>query len=102
MMNALNTLPIFDQIALKIIREQELVIGPLAWAQAAKVQGIHITDQKAGVVSVDQGPGASSIIDRLVGQYEKLFGRASREVCKDAAAPLVAELSPADVPNSLR
>ena len=32
----MNTL---DSIAVKIIKEQELVIGPLAWSEAQKVPG---------------------------------------------------------------
>ena len=42
---------IYDQIALKIIREQELLIGPVAWLQAAKVKGLTIIDRAKGVVS---------------------------------------------------
>ncbi|MBI4225104.1 MAG: hypothetical protein HY617_02120 [Candidatus Sungbacteria bacterium] len=41
-------------------------------------------------------------IDALVAQYERLFGRASIEVCKEAAAAIVADLKPEDVPVSLR
>ncbi len=37
----------------------------------------------------------------LVAQYERLFGRASHEVCKEAAAALIASLPRADVPQSL-
>ncbi len=31
---------IFDQISIQIIREQELIIGPLAWDEACKEQEI--------------------------------------------------------------
>jgi len=91
---------ILDQIATKIIKEQELIIGPVAWSQAAKVQGLHITDQRSGAVSIDGN--APTVIDSLVGQYEHLFGRASKEVCKDAAASLLVSLSSSEVPSSLR
>lgn len=90
----------FDQIAVRIIREQELIIGPIAWQEAQKVEGLHITDMAAGTVTIDDnGP---SIIDRLVEQYEHLFGRASREASKEAVAGLLADLAPADIPASLR
>lgn len=90
-----------DIIATKIIKEQELIIGPMAWLQAEKVTGLHIKDKKSGEVTIEND-NAKSIVDNLVGQYEHLFGRASREVCKEAAAGLLAELSPAEVPISLQ
>ncbi len=92
---------IFEQITIRIIKEQELIIGPLAWVQASKVSGIHITDQKAGALTVDT-TNESITIDELVSQYERLFGRASKEVCKEAASKLIAGMSPAEIPSSLR
>lgn len=90
-----------DQIATRIIKEQELIVGPIAWQEAEKVHGIHVVDQKSGAVSIENGD-ARTVVDNLIGQYEHLFGRASREVCKEAVARLVADLSPAEVPSSLR
>ena len=90
----------FDQIATKIVKEQELIVGPIAWQEATKVQGLHITPTHERV-SIDNGNG-DQVIDRLVRQYERLFGRASREVCRDAARSLIADLAPAQVPASLR
>lgn len=86
-------------IALSIIREQELVIGPLAWGEAKKVKGISVNPDKT--VTLETG-NEMQIIDNLVAQYERLFGRASHEVCRDAAASLIRDLSPAEVPSSLR
>ncbi len=89
-----------DTIAAKIIREQELVIGPLAWSEAGKVQGMTVDRQKGEVIISNGDPKAA--VDRLVAQYERLFGRASHEVCRQAAASLLTQLSAADVPASLR
>ena len=89
-----------DEIAAKIIKEQELVIGPLAWSEAAKVAGLRVVNRNTSEVSVF-GSDQKVVIDRLVAQYERLFGRASEEVCRRAAAALVAKLSPSDVPSSL-
>ena len=91
----------FNQIATKIIKEQELVIGPLAWSEARKVSGLNVVDQNKGEVSISNGD-EKGVVDRLVGQYERLFGRASHEVCRDAVASMLANLSPNDVPVSLR
>jgi len=91
---------VFDQIAGKIISEQALIIGPLAWKEAGKVQGLHIVPMSEQV-SIDNDDG-NLVIDRLVAQYERLFGRASHEVCRDAARSLIVDLTPAQVPMSLR
>jgi hypothetical protein len=90
-----------DEIAVKIIQEQALVIGPLAWSEAGKVTGLHIVDSKKGEVDLGN-TDPKAVVDRLVDQYERLFGRASHEVCRDAAASLIAGMSQNDVPLSLR
>lgn len=90
-----------EEIATKIIQEQELIIGPIAWTEAEKVQGIHIQDRKTGKLSLE-GADSKAVIDQLVLQYERLFGRASREACKEAVMGLIAELAPSDIPSSLR
>ena len=41
----------FPQIVTRIIREQELVIGPLAWDEARKVEGLQVLDEKKGEVN---------------------------------------------------
>jgi hypothetical protein len=92
---------ILEQVAIKIIKEQELIIGPLAWFQAAKVKGIHIVDQKTGALTLEN-VDERLVIDGLVGQYVHLFGRASLEVCKEAASGLVANMIPSEIPSSLK
>lgn len=91
----------YEQIATKIIKEQELVIGPMAWSSARKVSGLRIVDQSKGTVAIE-GSNTASVIDGLVLEYEHLFGRASREVCRDAASGLLADLPQNEVPTSLR
>ena len=89
-----------DQIAIRIIKEQELIIGPLAWKEAEKVDGIHIKNPKTGELTLtDADPKIT--IDHLVAQYERLFGRASHEACREAVAGMLADLSPAETPSSL-
>jgi hypothetical protein len=87
------------QIPIRIIKEQELVIGPLAWDEARKVSGLNI-DQKNNSVTFS-GDG-KDIINRLVAQYERLFGKASREVCRQAVQDLTAEMSAEEIPSSLK
>lgn len=90
----------FKQIILKIITEQELIIGPIAWSEAKKVPGLKVIDPKTGEIELEGDPKA--IVDRLVAQYERLFGRASHEVCREAVSALITDMQPAEVPVSLR
>ena len=90
----------FNQIAYKIIKEQELIIGPVAWSEAKKVEGLRIIDQKTGEMELAGDP--KQVIDRLVAQYERLFGRASHEVSREAASALIASLSVDEIPLSLK
>lgn len=91
----------FDQIASRIVKEQELIIGPLAWEEAQKVQGLQVVNVQEGQVHLEDGD-LKIIVDKLVAQYERLFGRASHEVCKEAVQDLIAEMAPEEVPESLK
>ena len=42
------------------------------------------------------------VINRLVAQYERLFGKASHEVCREAVQDLIAEMPPEEIPSSLK
>lgn len=87
-------------IAEHIIKEQELVIGSLAWSEAEKVSGLKIDSNSHEIhFSV---PDTKNVIDLLVAQYERLFGKASHEVCREAAAPFLAQFSIDEIPKSLR
>lgn len=105
-MKKLKTIKIMDtlnydlQIALRIIKAQEMIIGPLAWSEAREVSGLRVIDQKREEVSFDGD--AKDILNRLVVQYEHLFGRASHEVCREAVQDIVAEMPPEEVPSSLK
>ena len=87
-------------MSIRIIKEQELVIGPVAWEEAQKVSGFHVVDQKKGEVTFDGD--AKEVLNKLVAQYARLFGKASNEVCRGAVQDLIADLPKADVPSSLQ
>lgn len=91
----------FLEIAIKIIREQEFIIGSLAWDEARKVQGLQIIDAKNGKISIENSD-PKKIINNLVAQYERIFGRASHEVSKDAVRSIVSKMPVDEVPVSLR
>ncbi len=89
----------FVQIPIRIIKEQELIIGPVAWDEAKKVEGLTI-DQSHDSVSFSGDQ--KDVVNRLVAQYEKLFGKASHEVCREAVQDLLAEMSEEEIPSSLK
>ena len=91
---------IFIKILLEIIKEQESVIGPLAWIEAGKVAGLQIIDLQKNEIAIS-GNDPKNVVNSLVERYERLFGRASREVCRDAVASIIADLAPSDIPSSL-
>ncbi|HWA32132.1 MAG TPA: hypothetical protein VG694_01645 [Candidatus Paceibacterota bacterium] len=96
----MDTIASFPKIAIRIIKEQALIIGPLAWDEAKKA-GIQIIDIKKEEIIVGNGD-PKGVIDRLVTQYERIFGKASHEVCRDAVRDIIAELPPEEVPSSLK
>lgn len=89
-------LSLYNDLAFKIIKRQEDIIGSLAWIEAKKVDGIIVENQEV----VIKGNG-KLVIENLVKQYEKLFGQVSIEVCKDAARPLLQKINKEDVPAIL-
>ena len=95
-----TTVEIFNKIAVRIITEQGNIIGDLAWDEAGKVEGLSITDRSNGAVVISGEP--KQVIDSLVGRFEKLFGKLSREVCREAAIDLIADIPVDDVPQTLK
>ena len=90
---------IIIQIAIQIIKEQETIIGPIAWEEAMKVSGFKILDSKTDNVTIE-GDGKLAL-EKLVQQYERLFGRASREVCRSAIKSLVNDTNKGSIPTIL-
>lgn len=76
-------------------------MGPVAWLEANKVEGLHIIDREKGVISIEE-TDYNLVINNLVERFGNLFGRAGREVCKSAVSALVADLKPTQIPSSLK
>ncbi|OGH88768.1 MAG: hypothetical protein A3J93_01610 [Candidatus Magasanikbacteria bacterium RIFOXYC2_FULL_42_28] len=87
------------QIVEHIVKEQELIIGPLAREEAARVSNIVVRDNGTVLMTGDNKKAA---IDQLVARYERLFGQASVQVCKDAAASFLPSLKTGETPDSLK
>jgi hypothetical protein len=96
-MNA--TANIFDQIALKIIKSQETIIGPVAIEQAQRVPHLKVNwDAKEITIDGDE----TAVIDNLINVYKDLFGQISVEVSKEAAGSLVSKLPSGKLPEALK
>jgi hypothetical protein len=91
----------FPKIVSRIIKEQENLIGPLAWDEARKVEGLTIVDEKKGEITLGNGD-PKTMIDMLVAQYERIFGKASHLVCHDAVKDILAGMQADEIPNSLK
>lgn len=89
---------VYAQIAERIIKQQETIIGPVAVEQAEQVTGLKVDWSKHQVTVSGNEP---VVIDKLVSQYKELFGQISVEVCKEASARLVAQLPSDKKPKSL-
>ncbi|MBI5123608.1 hypothetical protein HZA75_07155 [Candidatus Roizmanbacteria bacterium] len=90
---------VFAQLAESIIKEQETIIGPVAFEQALRVPGLKV-DQKTHKVTLDGNN--KEILEKLVKQYEQLFGRTSIEVCKEAVRETKVNISKDDLPDILK
>ena len=96
-----TTINVFNQISLRIIKEQEAIIGPLAWAEAAKVKGFETLDQSKQLVNI-KADDPREVVNALVARYEQLFGRLSRDVSREAVSDLTADIPAEDIPSSLK
>lgn len=97
-LDSANIHELFDQIAEKIIEQQEAIIGPIAVDQAKLVEQLKINWAEHDV-DIAGDPGKA--IDLLVAQYKELFGQIAVQTCKEAAEKILAELPSDKRPKSL-
>lgn len=90
---------VYEEIAAKIIKSQEVIIGPVAIEQAERVPHMKV-DWQAKKIAID-GDEARAI-DALVKAYRDLFGQISVEVSKEAAASLIGKLPSDHLPEALK
>jgi len=82
----------------RIIKEQQAIIGPIALDQAKKVAGLQVTAADDVKITGNK----KEVLENLVNQYAKLFGRASIEVCKEAFASVAEKIPASDIPDILK
>lgn len=87
---------IFSQLADRIIKEQESIIGPVALEQAKKVPGLKI-ESNAIKLEGDK----KNILADLVMVFHDLFGPASDEVSRSAVKTLISQAPKDQIPQVL-
>ena len=98
--NIATSVSVFEQIAVRIIQEQEKIIGPIAVEQAQAVKGLKV-DWSESEHSVEFGGDTTQVINELISRYSELFGRLSVEVCRSASSDLISQLSDDQIPKIL-
>lgn len=88
-----------QQLVLAIVKQQKAIMGPMAVDLANRVNGVHISNDLA---SIEVGGNTAQVLGDLVKQYEKLFGRASVEACKDSIREANISIPPKDLPQILQ
>ena len=88
----------FLEAVSRIIKEQQSIIGPVAIDQANKVTGLQV----GGADDVKITGNKKEVLNNLVNQYAKLFGRASVEVCKEAFSAVADKINSSEVPDILK
>ena len=82
-----------------IVEGQLSIMGPMAWEEAQEVDGLSI-DVSRNEVYVEGD--SREVLGRLVAQYEKLFGRASVEACREAVRPVISQVPSDQIPDMLK
>jgi hypothetical protein len=81
-----------------IVRGQQSIIGPVAIDQANRVAGLNVS---ADLSKISFNGDNGTVLENLVRQYEKLFGRASVEACKESVREM-GSVSSKDLPTILQ
>ncbi|MFA5136487.1 MAG: hypothetical protein WC489_03775 [Patescibacteria group bacterium] len=90
---------VYRQMAINIIREQEIIIGPIAVEQAGRVNGLTVNWKHHDVSFTGN---EIKIVENLIEKYRDFFGQVSVEVCKNAVKNLLSDLPAKERPALLR
>ncbi len=90
---------IYEQIVTRIIKSQEVIIGPVAIEQAQRVPHLKV-DWESKRINISGNE--ADAVDALIDVYKELFGQISVEVSKEAAGALVDKLPANALPKALK
>lgn len=82
-----------------IVSGQKQIIGPMAVDQANHVEGLKITHSLETIETTGE---ADTILRSLIKEYEKLFGTASIEACKESVKKVLPSIQSNKIPEFLR
>lgn len=88
----------YAQAVSSIIKEQQSIIGPVALDQARKVPGLKVSS----LSDIEVIGNKKEVLNGLVISYQRLFGNASVEICKEAFAPFRSKLPQEGIPEILK
>ncbi len=91
---------IYNKLLSRILKEQENILGSLAWQIAEKSSGIIIVNKESFDVSIIGEP--KTVIDNFIFRCERIFGSFARDASKQAVSFLLAEMPLEDRPNRLK
>ena len=89
---------VHSQMVQRIIKAQESIVGPIALEQAKKVSGLKIGDLEKDI-KIDGDK--KDVLERLIKQYQGIFGTASVEVCKGAVRGIISSVPKDQLPPLL-
>lgn len=87
----------YSEVVFKIVREQEMVVGPLAIDLARNVNGLKVNNRNE--FSIEGDPKLA--LHELLMQYKKLFGELSLQVSKKALKDNIKNFQKGELPEIL-
>ena len=93
-----NNLTKYKQAILKIIREQTLIVGPLARNLVEGLDDLVFNDD----VDVEIKTDPKKALEEVVEQYGKVFGKTSIEVCKRVVRNMPSGFTESELPDVLK
>lgn len=90
----------YIEMAERIVAEQSLIMGPIAWEEAGKVEGLRV-NKADNSISFQESSKSKDVLSDLVNRYQRLFGQASVDVCKNAVSDLIAGMTNEQIPTIL-
>lgn len=88
----------YSEVVFKIVREQEMVVGPLAIDLARNVNGLKVNNRNE--FSIEGDPKLA--LHELLMQYKKLFGELSLQVSKNALKDNIKNFQKGELPEILQ
>lgn len=88
----------YKQAILSIVKEQSLIVGPLAVTLLNDLSAFLLLNGS----DVDIKSDPIDVLERVVSQYKKVFGQASVEVCRKVVSNPSFQFQPSELPRILQ